>query len=276
MPLKNIWLTGKRPSVAPQLDAASAPEKSSSPVAAGQTRTAIAPTTNSNADTLFESLGSWSPIVRERAAMALARRKKVPIDPIITMIDSPLPPRPLRSMPGFGTRQNLLSPSRRRLEKTAQARRPLAPRQSLRSPRAHRTTRHGSSPRTPHHDRQRSNSRRPARHGTTLPQLRRLRKAPQEITRWLGRKTPPKSHRSRPPKSGRPRPGNHRRNLPKTKLRKNQTTPPRHSRSDCHPCTERNHVRQRRAGLRTRSPRNTPDQRGPSALPRSHGTHQVG
>ena len=88
MPLKNIWLTGKRPSVAPQLDAASAQKI----ILAGRgwtNKDRNSAYDKLNADTLFESLGSWSPIVRERAAMALARRKNVPIEPIIKMIDSP-------------------------------------------------------------------------------------------------------------------------------------------------------------------------------------------
>ena len=88
MPLKNIWLTGKRPSVAPQLDAASAQKT----ILAGRgwtNKDRNSAYDKLNADTLFESLGSWSPIVRERAAMALARRKNVPIEPIIIMIDSP-------------------------------------------------------------------------------------------------------------------------------------------------------------------------------------------
>ncbi|MDG2323783.1 MAG: DUF6288 domain-containing protein, partial [Akkermansiaceae bacterium] len=88
MPLKNIWLTGKRPSVAPQLDAASAQKT----ILAGRgwtNKDRNSAYDKLNADSLLESLGNWSPIVRERAAMALARRKNVPIEPIIIMIDSP-------------------------------------------------------------------------------------------------------------------------------------------------------------------------------------------
>ncbi|MFZ9795826.1 MAG: HEAT repeat domain-containing protein, partial [Ilumatobacteraceae bacterium] len=40
-------------------------------------------------DLLFERLGSWSPIVRDRAAMALARRKDAPVEPLVAMLDSP-------------------------------------------------------------------------------------------------------------------------------------------------------------------------------------------
>lgn len=87
MPLRKIWLTGKRPSVAPQLDPASAQKV----ILAGRgwtNKDRNSAYDKLDPDSLLESLGSWSPTVRERAAMALARRKKVPIDPIITMIDS--------------------------------------------------------------------------------------------------------------------------------------------------------------------------------------------
>lgn len=87
MPLKKIWLTGKRPSVAPQLDPASAQKV----ILAGRgwtNKDRNSAYDKLDPDSLLESLGSWSPTVRERAAMALARRKKVPIDPIIKMIDS--------------------------------------------------------------------------------------------------------------------------------------------------------------------------------------------
>ena len=87
MPLRKIWLTGKRPSVAPQLDPASAQKV----ILAGRgwtNKDRNSAYDKLDPNSLLESLGSWSPTVRERAAMALARRKKVPIDPIITMIDS--------------------------------------------------------------------------------------------------------------------------------------------------------------------------------------------
>jgi hypothetical protein len=46
---------------------------------AGTTRTATPPTTARTDAQLLERLGSWSPVVRERAAMALARRKTPPV-----------------------------------------------------------------------------------------------------------------------------------------------------------------------------------------------------
>ena len=38
---------------------------------------------------LLERLRNWSPVVRERAAMALGRRKNAPVAPLIEMLDSP-------------------------------------------------------------------------------------------------------------------------------------------------------------------------------------------
>jgi hypothetical protein len=87
VPLKRIWLTGKRPAIAPQLDAAEA----NALVRDGlgwsnkdrdSAYDALAP------DVLLESLGSWSPVVRQRAAMALARRDGVPLPVILTLLDS--------------------------------------------------------------------------------------------------------------------------------------------------------------------------------------------
>ena len=42
-----------------------------------------------SADQLLERLGSWSPVVRERAAMALGRRKDVSIPPLVKVLESP-------------------------------------------------------------------------------------------------------------------------------------------------------------------------------------------
>ncbi|MBJ7408499.1 MAG: HEAT repeat domain-containing protein, partial [Bradyrhizobium sp.] len=38
---------------------------------------------------ILERLGNWSPVVRERAAMALGRRKDAPVTPLVEMLDSP-------------------------------------------------------------------------------------------------------------------------------------------------------------------------------------------
>jgi len=42
-----------------------------------------------SADQLMERLGSWSPVVRERAAMALGQRREVSIPPLLKMLESP-------------------------------------------------------------------------------------------------------------------------------------------------------------------------------------------
>jgi hypothetical protein len=89
MPLKKILLTGKRPSVAPQLDAAAAQEL----VFSGRgwtNKDRYSVYDKMNGDPLFECLASWSPIVRERAAIALGRRQgKAPVTALVTMLDSP-------------------------------------------------------------------------------------------------------------------------------------------------------------------------------------------
>jgi hypothetical protein len=89
MPLKKIYLTGKRPGATPQLDASAA----KAIIADGRGWSNI--DRNSFYDGLDEKellarLASWSPVVRERAAMALARRKgDAPIQPLIAMLDVP-------------------------------------------------------------------------------------------------------------------------------------------------------------------------------------------
>jgi len=87
MPLRKIWLTGKRPSVTPQLNATSA-QKVILDGRGWTNKDRNSAYDKLDPDSLLESLGSWSPTVRKRAAMALARRKNVPIDPIIKMLDS--------------------------------------------------------------------------------------------------------------------------------------------------------------------------------------------
>ena len=84
---RNIYLTGKRASIAPQLDAAAAKQL----VLDGRgwsnhDRNSAYDQLGSNA--LRRRLHSWSPVVRERAALAMARRKDVPITPLIEMLAS--------------------------------------------------------------------------------------------------------------------------------------------------------------------------------------------
>lgn len=88
MPLKAIYLTGKRAAAVPQLDAAGAQAL----IHDGRgwnnkDRTSFYDALSD--EQLVERLRNWSPIVRERAAMALGRRKTVSVAPLIEMLDSP-------------------------------------------------------------------------------------------------------------------------------------------------------------------------------------------
>lgn len=88
MPLKKIYLTGKRPSVVPQPAAAAAAELIRDGRGWSNKDRGSAYDKLSEAQ-MLERLGSWSPIVRERAAMALARRKEKPVPALVKMLDSP-------------------------------------------------------------------------------------------------------------------------------------------------------------------------------------------
>jgi hypothetical protein len=91
MPLRNIHLTGRTGSVAPQLDAATV----AATIRDGRgwsnnnrhgAYDSLAP------EELLERLASWSPVVRERAAMAIARRGgEKPVDALVEMLGSPSP-----------------------------------------------------------------------------------------------------------------------------------------------------------------------------------------
>ena len=88
MPLKKLYLTGKKSCAVPQLDAAAA----QSLIVDGRgwnnkDRNSFYDALSD--DQLLERLRSWSPVVRERAAMALGRRKNAPVTPLVEMLDSP-------------------------------------------------------------------------------------------------------------------------------------------------------------------------------------------
>ncbi|MFM9961682.1 MAG: DUF6288 domain-containing protein, partial [Planctomycetaceae bacterium] len=88
MPLKKLYLTGKKAGAVPQLDAAAA----QSVILDGRgwnnkDRHSFYDALSD--DQLLERLRSWSPVVRERTAMALGRRKNAPVAPLIEMLDSP-------------------------------------------------------------------------------------------------------------------------------------------------------------------------------------------
>jgi hypothetical protein len=93
MPLKKIRLTGSGTSVVKRLDAAA----SESLIADGRgwdNKDRNSAYDKLSGDQLVERLGSWSPVVRERAAMALARRKVAPVPAIVKLLDAPqLEPR---------------------------------------------------------------------------------------------------------------------------------------------------------------------------------------
>ena len=87
MPLKKIYLTGKRPGVVAQLDAASA----QSLIFDGRGWNNM--DRNSYYDKLdkgelLSRLSSWSPVVRERAAMALGRQQDKVVGQLIRLLDA--------------------------------------------------------------------------------------------------------------------------------------------------------------------------------------------
>ena len=85
MPLKKIFLTGKRPSIVPQLDAKTA-KRIILDGRGWNNKDRTSAYDSMNGDTLLECLTSWSPVVRERAAMAFARRKDIQIEPLIKLL----------------------------------------------------------------------------------------------------------------------------------------------------------------------------------------------
>jgi hypothetical protein len=88
MPLKKIYLTGKRPSITPQLDAAAA-QSLISDGGGWSNKDRHSAYDKLSAEQLLERLGSWSPVVRERASDAMARRKDAPIPALLKMLESP-------------------------------------------------------------------------------------------------------------------------------------------------------------------------------------------
>ncbi len=88
MPLKKIFLTGKRPAFTPQLSAAAA-QALINDGRGWSNKDRNSAYDQLSAEQLLERLAIWSPVVRERAAMALARRKDVPIPPLLKMLESP-------------------------------------------------------------------------------------------------------------------------------------------------------------------------------------------
>ncbi|MGD7653029.1 MAG: DUF6288 domain-containing protein [Verrucomicrobiales bacterium] len=86
MPLKSLRLTGRKPSVAPQMDAAEA----AMVVSAGRDWNRRNGTNYSKYSTedLIAGLGSWSPIVRERCASTLASGDDDVIQNVLALLES--------------------------------------------------------------------------------------------------------------------------------------------------------------------------------------------
>ena len=81
-------LTGKTPSVLISLDAAAA----AALIADGRgwdNKDRFGAYDRLGEEQLVEQLRSWSPVVRERAAMALGRRKQVDVEKLVAMLDAP-------------------------------------------------------------------------------------------------------------------------------------------------------------------------------------------
>ena len=147
MPLKKICLTGKRPSIAPQLDAAAA----QSLILDGRgwsNKDRNSAYDKLGGDQLFECLESWSPVVRERAAMALARRKDAPVPALLKLLESSRLEVPLRRLPGARDAQGCRRPRRAGAAEDPPRQGPLAAHQGGRSARGHRQARHGRRART--------------------------------------------------------------------------------------------------------------------------------
>jgi hypothetical protein len=102
MPLKKIYLTGKRPGVALQLNAAAA-QALINDGRGWSNKDRNSAYDKLSAEQLLERLGSWSPVVRERAALALGRRKEVSITPLMKLLESP------RLEPRYGACQALIA-----------------------------------------------------------------------------------------------------------------------------------------------------------------------
>ncbi|MGQ9564339.1 MAG: DUF6288 domain-containing protein [Thermogutta sp.] len=88
MPRKKIYLTGKQAPIIPQLDSASAQRL----IADGRgwsnkDRNSFYDALSD--DELIRRLQSWSPVVRERAAEALARRHSAPNEAVLALLQSP-------------------------------------------------------------------------------------------------------------------------------------------------------------------------------------------
>ena len=88
MPLKKLHITGKRPGIVPQLDAPAA-QSLINDGRGWNNKDRKSAYDAMSMEQLLERLASWSPIVRERAAMALGRRKDAPVSEVVKLLESP-------------------------------------------------------------------------------------------------------------------------------------------------------------------------------------------
>jgi hypothetical protein len=88
MPLRKIHLTGKRASIIPQLDSASA-QTVFNDGKGWDNKDRHGFYDKLTDDDLFGRFASWSPVVRERAAIALSRRKEPPVGRLVALLESP-------------------------------------------------------------------------------------------------------------------------------------------------------------------------------------------
>ena len=88
LPRRSLLLTGKRASTAAQLTAKDAEALIADGRGWDNKDRKSAYDARSDAQ-LLANLGSWSPVVRERAAMALGRRRAPVVDALVTMLDAP-------------------------------------------------------------------------------------------------------------------------------------------------------------------------------------------
>jgi hypothetical protein len=88
LPLKKLYLTGKKAPTTTQLDSAAAHAL----VLDGRgwsNKQRNEAYDSLDSDSLFERLGSWSPVVRERAAMAISRRGSDSTEALVRLLGSP-------------------------------------------------------------------------------------------------------------------------------------------------------------------------------------------
>ncbi len=88
VPLKSLWLTGKRPTQVPQLSASEAEQfiRTGRGWSQGDKFSYYDKLSD---DELIADLASWSPIVRDRAGTALGRRQEAPVARVLALLNSP-------------------------------------------------------------------------------------------------------------------------------------------------------------------------------------------